>query len=122
MDGLFAFALDETSLGGGYEAYKRLPDPLCRFLDRLAGHHRKWAINTTQALDDQWKLVCESPVSSRLPCLISEFGRRMATPNRQGGIDPVADYEADYADLLERVCREKNQAASGVGDARSAGD
>lgn len=74
---LLVLDLDGTALGG-YQPYKKIPEPLCNVLDFLNSKGILWCINTTWGIAGQWELVKESPLKSRPAFLMAETGAEIA--------------------------------------------
>ncbi len=102
------FDLDNTALGGGYEPYMRLPEHFCRLLDELTDRGWTWATNTAWAVDDQWRMLRDSPVCSRPLVMAGEYGRRIAFV-RDDGYEFWQEYENRWIDTLQDVCMRKIQ-------------
>ncbi|GGD50637.1 hypothetical protein [Paenibacillus nasutitermitis] len=61
---LFVTDLDGTVLGGGFRPYSRIPDVVCKFLDRLDGYGCKWMTNTAWEAKPQIDLIAVSAMMS----------------------------------------------------------
>ena len=98
MKKLFMTDLDYTALGG-FEPYRRIPDPYSRFLDRLSATGWDWAINSAWDVPDQLDLIQQSAVKSRPAFLIGKYGGVMYQLENET-LRAVEPYTAEHYSLL----------------------
>lgn len=102
MNKLLVVDLDGTILGGGYEPYARIPDPMSDFLDDWTQWGGSWAINSTWSVEQQIMLLEVSATQSTPRYLMTEMGLGLYRME-SGRPRPVEPYCTDMIRALWKI-------------------